>query len=317
MPFFGRRKKVATPVVRPPADPDLPALDVDQAARLRALTHAELSGRGLETLVFPDHLTVDGHTFGLHNLSATVADEDPATWPDKVRRHFDLMLEADDDPQYGLSDAELEAAVHVRLVQPAPEIRSMFSRFGDRVPGLVAVPCVDLPQKVAFPPETFYEERGGFDRWWKLGFDNLESTLWESELEHVVVGLEDPVPRHDIVTGDSVYVASFALLLPHLLARFDQADLGRGVLVTMPERMGIAFRVVDGAEALPAIAELAKLALPAYRTGAGALSPHVFLVNQNGWHQLTQIEDDTIKIMINEEVAAAFDLDPPSEVERG
>ena len=297
--------------MRPPADPDLPALDLDQAARLRALAHAELTGRGLETLVHPDHLTVDGHAFGLHNLSVLVAEEDPGSWPEKVRRHFDLMLESD-GPQYGLSDAELEAAVHVRLVQPAPEVRSMFSRFGGRVPGLMVVPCVDLPEKVAFPPETFYEERGGFDRWWSLGFDNLASTLWESELEHQVVGLEDPVPRHDIVTGDSVFTASFALLLPQLLARFGQADLGRGVLVTIPERKGMAFRVIDGAEALPAIGELAKLALPAYRTGGGALSPHVFLVNENGWHQLTQIEDDVIKIMINEEAAPAFDLDEPA-----
>lgn len=312
MSLFGRRKKVPPAVVRPPSDPDLTPLDVDQAARVRALAHADLTGRGLETMVHPGHLTVDGHTFGLSNLAANLATwEDPAAWPGVVRRHFDLMLETQDDPQYGLTDEELATAVYVRLMLEGPELASMFSSYGRRVPGLMAVPCVDLPEKVAIPPESFYEERGGFDHWWGIGLDNLQELLWEEPLEHFPVGLDADLPQFHVVRGESVMVASFALFLTQLLARLGEPDLGRGVLVAVPERKQVLYRVVRGAEALPAVGEMAIVAGSVHRSTAGALSPHVFLVTDAGWHQLTQLEDQAIKVMIGEEAAAAFEIDQP------
>ena len=308
---FGR-KKARNPAPRPPADPDLTPLDVDQAARLRALAHADLTGRGLETMVHPDHLTAAGYTFGLSNLAANLATwEDPADWPDAVRRHFDLMLATEVDPQHGLTDDQLEAAVHVRLMPDGPELRTMFSRFGDRIPGLLAVPCVDLPTKVAFPPESFYEERGGFDRWWQIGLTNLQDLLWEEPLEHFPIGLDAELPQFQVIRGESVMVASFALFLPQLLGRLGEVGLGRGVLVAVPERKQVLYRVVRGAEALPAVGEMATIAASVHRTTAGSLSPHVFLVDGDGWHQLTQIEGETIKVMIGDEAAAAFEIEPP------
>ena len=72
-------------------------------------------------------MTVDGHTFGLNNLAANLATwEDLADWLEVVRRHFDLMLETEDGPQYGLTDDELEAAVYVRLMPEGLELHEMF-----------------------------------------------------------------------------------------------------------------------------------------------------------------------------------------------
>jgi hypothetical protein len=312
MPWFGRQKK-DQPAARPPADPDLTPLDVEQAARLRALAHADLTGRGLETLVHPGHLTVDGHSFGLSNLAANIATwDDAAAWPDVVRRHFDLMLETEDDAQYGLTDDELEAAVYVRLTPEGREMHAMFSSYGNRIPGLMAVPCVDLPEKVAFASESFYEERGGFDRWWTIGLDNLQELLWEEPLEHFPVGLDGDLPQFHVVRGDSVMVASFAQFLTQLLARLGEVDLGRGVLVALPERKQVLYRIIRGPEALPAVGEMATVAASVHASTAGSLSPHVFLVDDDGWHQLTVIEGTTIKVMIGDEAAAAFGIDTPT-----
>ena len=309
MPLFGRRKKAPPPVPRPASDPDLTPLDVEQAARVRALAHADLTGRGLETMVHPGHVTVDGHTFGLNNLAANLATwEDPADWPEVVRRHFDLMLETEDGPQYGLTDDELEAAVYVRLMPEGPELHEMFPRYGNRVPGLMTVPCVDLPEKVAVAAEPFYEERGGFDRWWQIGLDNLQQLLWDEPLEHFPVGLDSELPQFQVVRGESVMVASFALFLTQLLARLGEPDLGRGVLVAVPERRQVLYRVVRGAEALPAVGEMAIVARSVHRSTAGALSPHVFLVDGEGWHQLTR-NGDGIDVVLDNRATAVFGID--------
>lgn len=146
---------------------------------------------------------------GLSNLAANVATwEDAGVWLDVVRRPFDLVLETEGDPQFGLSDHTLEAAVYVRLTMVGPELRS--------------------------------------------------------------------------------------------------------VLVALPERKQVLYRVIRGAEALPAIAEMATSAASVHRTTAGSLTPHVFLVDDGGWHELTEIEGDTIKIMISDEASAALEIDPPA-----
>ena len=150
----------------------------------------------------------------------------------------------------------------------------------------MTVPCVDLPEKVAVAAEQFYEERGGFDRWWQIGLDNLQQLLWDEPLEHFPVGLDSELPQFQVVRGESVMVASFALFLTELLAGLGEPDLGRGVLVAVPERRQVLYRVVRGAEALPAVGEMAIVARSVHRSTAGALSPHVFLVDGEGWHQL-------------------------------
>jgi hypothetical protein len=175
----------------------------------------------------------------------------------------------------------------------------------------MAVPCVDLPDKVAIAQESFYEERGGFDRWWEIGLDNLQELLWVEPLEHFPVGLDSDLPQFQVVRGESVMVASFALFLTELLARLGETDLGLGVLVAVPERHQVLYRIVRGAEALPAVGEMAIIAGSVHRTTAGSLSPHVFLVDDQGWHQLTQIEGTTVEVVIGDEAAAAFEIEPP------
>jgi hypothetical protein len=305
MPLFGRRKPPPAPPA--PADPELVPLDVEQAARLRRLVHDELAHRGVESHIFSDHLQTADHEIGLHNLARTIAEEEPARWPQVVAHHLDLMLEPTGSED--LSDDDLQRRVYLRLLQDGPELRSMFPRALHPAPELTVVLCIDYPERVAMVDQSFYEARGGLERWWGAGLANLRDLLDTEDLERFAVGEGDsPLPRFDIVQSDSVYTASLALVLPELLARHSQHDLGRGVLVAVPDRKTILFRVVEGAEALPAIGEMARVAHAGYASAAGALSPHVYLVDAAGWHQLTQTEGDRISILLGDESVRAFDL---------
>ena len=171
----------------------------------------------------------------------------------------------------------------------------------------MATLCVDLPQTVQTPAQSFYEERGGLDHWYGVGTGNLRHVLHHEPLEQAV--LEAAGPAFQIVIGESVMTASLALLLGELLVELGTPDLGRGVLVAVPFRHQIAYRVVDGPDALPVIGRLALFAHDGWSEGLGPLSPHVYWVRDGRWHQLTSIEDGTIRVSIDDEAGAAFGLD--------
>jgi hypothetical protein len=308
VPLFGRRKKKQPEPREPlPADAELTPLDVDQAAYLRRLVRDGLGRRGIEGEVFPGHVVTADHQLGLHNLAKTVAPEDPGAWPAMVDHHLELMLTPSGADE--MSEEHLRHAVHARLAQDGPELREMFPDAREIAPGLLLVLCIDYPERVATVAQSFYEERGGLAQWWVIGMGNLRRLLATEHLDRYAMGQDSPLPRFDIVESESVYTASLAAVLPDLLAHNGQADLGRGVLVAVPDRKRIILRVVEGAEALPAIGEMAKVAHAAHAGSAGPLSPHVFLVDARGWHQLTSIQDTTISVLLGEESVRAFDLD--------
>ncbi|MGI3780462.1 MAG: hypothetical protein ACRYG2_06750, partial [Janthinobacterium lividum] len=172
---------------------------------------------------------------------------------------------------------------------------------------LVATLCVDLPQTVQTPAQSFYSERGGLDHWFGVGTGNLRHVLNHEPLEQP--SFEPPGPPFRVVLGESVMTASLVLLLDELLARLDTPDVGRGVLLAVPFRHQIAYRVVDGPESLPAIGRLAQFAAAGHADAVGPLSPHVYWVREGRWRQLTSLEDDTIRISIDDEVSAALGLD--------
>jgi len=307
VPLFGRWRKKREPREPVPADDALVPLDVEQAARLRQLVRDDLGRRGLEGEVFADHVVTADHQLGLHNLALTVAPEDPGAWPRLVTHHLDLMLEPAGEDE--MSDDHLRRSVIVRLAQDAPELREIFPDVREVAPGLVLVLCIDYPERVATVAQSFYESRGGLARWWVIGLGNLRRQLETEHIDRYAMGEDSPMPRFDVLEGDSVYVASLAAVLPDVLALNGESDGGRGVLVAVPDRKRLVLRVVEGPETLPAIAEIAKVTQAAHSSSAGPLSPHVYLVDDEGWHQLTRIEEGTISIMLGRESVRAFDLD--------
>ena len=292
----------------PPAqDPVLTQLDVDQAAWLRNHVRTRLAERGLEVDVFGDYVrAADGTEIGLHNVASRLADERPKDRARLVDEHLALVLTPPEQAE-DLSRDELDQAAHLRLSPYHASLAEGWpsaARLGDE---LMVTLCVDLPQTVQTPAESFWEERGGLDHWIGVGTGNLRHVLNHEPLEQPTP--EAPGPGFSIVLGDSVMTASLVLLLDELLARLGTADLGRGVLVAVPFRHQIAYRVVDGPDALPVIGRLAQFAADGWSEGLGPLSPHVYWVRDGRWRQLTSLKDQTIRISIDDDVSAAFGLE--------
>lgn len=308
MALFDRWRKKREPL---PPDAELVPLDVEQAANLRRLVRDDLGRRGIEGEVFAGHVVTADHQIGLHNLAKTLAPEDPSGWSRMVTHHLDLMLAPSGADE--MSEEHLRRSVIARLTQDGPELREMFPDARTIADGLALVLSIDYPERVATVAQSFYEDRGGLDQWWVIGMGNLRRLLETEHFDRYAMGEDSPMPRFDIVEGESVYTASLAVALPDLLALSGQRDLGRGVLLAVPDRKRVILRVVEGAETLPAIAEIAKVTHAAYTSSAGPLSPHVYLVDATGWHQLTSIEEGTISIMLGQESVRAFDLDDRGE----
>lgn len=306
MPLFGRKKP--RPAAVPPAqDPVLTQLDVDQAAWLRNHVRTRLAERGLEVDVFGDYVrAADGTEIGLHNVASRLADERPKDRARLVDEHLALVLTPPEQAE-DLSRDELDEAAHLRLSPYHASLAESWPSAGRIGDELMVTLCVDLPQTVQTPAESFWAERGGLDHWIGVGTGNLRHVLHHEPLEQPT--LEAPGPAFSIVLGDSVMTASLVLLLDELLARLGTPDLGRGVLVAVPFRHQIAYRVVDGPDALPVIGRLAQFAAVGWSEGLGPLSPHVYWVRDGRWRQLTSLEERTIRISIDDDVSAAFGLE--------
>jgi hypothetical protein len=301
VPFFKRSRPDPTP------DGDLP-LTVEQAGRLRTLVRTAFAEVGVEVVVHPDHVVDDqGRQFGLWNLAALCNDTAERQWPSMVRAHVSRLGEP--ESVEAMSDADLEQAVVLRLVEsaglPDPAWHPSALRLGDDLTSLLSV---DLPHTVSTPQEAFWTGRGGLERWWGIGRANLLSLLISDELEHQRISPSDGRGAFDVVIGESFFTASTALLSEHLLRRFaPEADASRGMLVVVPFRHQVAFRVLDGTEdGVLALNNLVRFAMLGFREAPGPLSPNVFWVRDGRWRQVSWIVDGQPRVEIDEDLAAAL-----------
>lgn len=305
MRLFGRKRPASPP------DPELP-LSTSDAVRLRRLVRTSFAEAGREVTVYAAHVEDDaGARFGLWNLAALCQGQPAADWPRLVRDHVRLLVVPSpslDD----LSDAELRAAVHLRLVEAGgvsdPTWHPSARRLGA---DLLAVLSVDLPETVATPPERDWERRGGLAHWQEIGTANLRALLVSDDLVHERVRPDPRGGEFDLVRGDSFFVGSLSLLLPEVVQRFTPGlDLRRGVLVAAPFRHQLAWRVVDGRDAALALDHLSHLALAGFADAPGPLSPHVHWVCDGVWQQVTRLVDDRPEVVLSPELSAALGVDP-------
>lgn len=291
---------------RPSRDRDLP-LDTDQARELRRLVRSAFAEAGREVIVYAGHVEDDsGARFGLWNLATRVSGMPARRWPDTVRRHVDHLSRPRPDLE-DLDDEVLRDRVVARVVEraslPDPEL------FPSSVPlsdDLTQVLCVDLPDEVLTPPEERFTERGDPERWWRAGRDNLRRLLDREELHHRLVSDDHGRAGFHVVSGDSFFTASLTLVLPELLAGHDAGDLGRGVLVAVPCRHRLLYRVVDGPDAAAALPGMLEVALRGFRHAPGPLSPHVFWVRDQRWSQVTRAVAGRLRPDVGPALAAAL-----------
>ena len=176
---------------------------------------------------------------------------------------------------------------------------------------LVETLCVDFPDHVMTPKESEFADRGGaLGPWLDAGRHNLHAELAATALEHEEVTPPDGTGWFDVVMSESVYTASFAIFLADVLGRVGRREQGRGVLVALPFRHQIAFRVLGEEPAdLPwALQHLFQFALAGYADAPGGITPHVFWVRDGSWRQVTRLDGDQATIQVDEELARLLGL---------
>lgn len=289
-------------------DPELP-LTVAQARRLRELVHLAWARAGREVIVHSAHVVdADGTEFGLWNLAVLVAGEPERSWPALVQGHVDRLAKPTTDVA-DLTDSQLHAQLVTRLCDNAglPD-PSWFPTAPTLAGQLREVIAVDFPETVIIPSEDALASRGSIDEWRKVGRANLWQMMRSEPREHEVLDPAGP-GRFHVLMGESVYTASMALFLGEVISLVGESDKGRGVLVALPHRHQIAFRVIDGPDAVQALQNLFRFALVAFEDGAGPLSPHVFWVRDGRWQQITSFDGSgRPRIDVGPELASALGL---------
>jgi hypothetical protein len=153
------------------------------------------------------------------------------------------------------------------------------------VPGVPSVLALDLPTHVAVPKRSFWEARGGVERWAAVGLRNLATLVGAADIEHHRVQRDGA--EFSVLLGESFFTASLALVLDDVMGHHDPAaDLRHGVLVAVPNRHQLVWRAVDGPSVVAALAGMAGFTAMGYDEGAGPLSRHVFWRHEGQWEQL-------------------------------
>lgn len=253
-----------------------------------------------------DHVVdAEGGIFGLWNLAVLVADAPARRWPKLVGEHVSRCATPAPSVEE-LPEAQLRAQLVLRILEDAslPDA-SWFPSAPTLAGDLRQVLVLDFPDKVIMPSESELAARGDLDEWRAVGRGNLWQLMRTEPREHELLGERDGGQIHALI-GDSVYTASMAMFLSELMSMVDQADSGRGVLVALPFRHQVAFRVIDGPESVPALQNLFVFAMAGYDEGARPLSPHVFWVKDGQWEQVTRRDADGAQIVVSAELAAAL-----------
>lgn len=308
------RRKKAGPAERGHEGPEESGLDEAlplgrrQADRLRSMVRETFAEHGREVTVYADRVEDDeGAEFGLWNLATVVRSMPERQWREVVLHHVRSVGEPPPDIEE-LPVRDLEALTHLRVVEAAG-IPDGWHPSGELLgEDVLTVLTVDLPEMVSTPPETFWEPRGGVERWRRLGLANLRALVMSDELEHRRISPETGAGGFDVVVGDSFFTASTALVADDLARRFTGVAPGeRGVLVAMPYRHQVAFRVIEpGAAAALSLHHLFQFALSGFADGAGPVSPHVYWFHQGRFEQVTRVVDGHPEVHLDHDLAAAL-----------
>lgn len=285
----------SAPAAGPPDDV-LTFLSVDEANRLRAEVRTALAEQGYEVVVHADHVvTDDGRQLGLWNIAAKLNGvTDPQERRLAIAQHYRPLFT---DASAELTGEDFLAALRLRLVETSSLGQlggaDHFDHGVEWADSVLRIPVIDLPETVQIPTRSTLDEHGVIgpllDRAWR----NTEAAVATEEMEEERLDYEGCTIS--VVSGPSVYIASLAVFLPALIHRFHPgADLSRGVVLAVPARSRLAYRVVEeGRAVMDALMLIPRFAVGAYSDGVGPVSPHTYLWRDGEVEQLTAITADS------------------------
>jgi hypothetical protein len=262
---------------------------VAQADEFRRLVARSFAAVGRDVDVHPDRIEDrGGTTIGLWNIGALCAGADAREWPQLIDDHVRLVATPARDLA-DVSEAEFASGLTMRLVEagsvPNPDALG-YARLV--APGLLEVLAVDLGDAVATPSREELSGRGTLAGLVALGRDNLRTLLEGDTVRSGTVGRNGTRGRFTALRGESLFTGSLALVLPETMKRFTgDEDWGRGVLVAVPSRHELLYRLIDAPDARLALQQMVRAASLGFHGDVGHLSPDVFWVRKQKWVQVT------------------------------
>lgn len=257
-------------------DGRLSGLSSAQSQRVRGLARTALAERGIETVVYADHLqAADGREFGLANLASACHNcpGDERAWPTLVSGHLDSLLARCPDVPPDLTVEQMRAGAYLRLARmdAMPGGPTAFSYARELGAGLA---------------EIVVHREGDFVRWLN---DEDVARADVAELRSIGrANLAEIRPDEcalvrnwggyfNAVRGGSGFMASKLLLLPDVVrvVAGSAVSVPDGVLVAVPSRHELVFAVVDQA-VVTNLSAMIPYAASEYIHGLAPLSPYVY-----------------------------------------
>jgi hypothetical protein len=250
---------------------------------------------------------------GLANVAAQChAASSEAEWPGIVAAHVrrveamaatDVLAEATPDQALAQTYAMLYAA------SPALSPDSGYGYAREALPGLLEVLAFDSPDSFRLLTDGEVDRLGGVATLREAGRANLRALPVESAERVAPAGGVE----FDVLSGESVYTASRALVLGDTLGRLGQAEPARGVLACLPSRHQLAVHPLGGDDpAIAPLSEMARFAHAGYSQGIGRLSPHVYWWHDGGWEQVSTVRDGRVDLHLGSGLLAPQGPDAPS-----
>lgn len=286
--------------------PLLKPLTVAQAARLVRLAEAAVAERGFTMRYDGAASLVEvtacnrlgevaeasaddeaaGMTAGLGNLALKVAGLPRQLWRAAVEDHFEQIPRPED---VATVPDDLESKLYLRVACATAHPPEMLRDAPEFLPGVVTVPATYVGRAVAM---HFDVDRLGLTREQatRIGLANLR------RLQDEVQTMELCGAEFTMLTG-GMFTASRALVFDTVLRESLRVeDPAFGCLVALPSRDMLLVHVLRDQTSLNALAALASCAAETFNTSPGMVSPHVYYVRDNEWHQVTDYSTGTFRL---------------------
>jgi hypothetical protein len=273
-----------------------------EAREFRRLVASAFSKVGHDVTIYPDRVeSRDGTAFGLPNIAALCSGADRSEWADLVGRHVESVT----TPARTLDDLapeEISAGLYLRLVDAGSVPEPGYAR--QVAAGLLEVLAVDLPESVATLSKDDVAGLGSLAELLERGRANLHALV----AGDVSLGaVADGRGTFTAVTDRSFFTASLALVLSDAVERISgERDQGRGILVAVPHRHQLLYRVIDAPSATSALRDMFDAARWAFHDASGPLSPNVYWVRNRRWSQVTSVEGGKPRVWLRGEFAGAI-----------
>lgn len=268
------RRPLLSRFVRPrEAAPDAPAIDTESGRLrfVRDLAVKELERRGVTVHPAPQDapgddrfVGDDGSGYRLRNLQRSCSLLPQSEWPGAVDFHFRQLLAGQAAPAVSeLTESEFLAQLRTRL-QPRDTARMAAMKYArPAFDGLVAELSRDLPTSVQTVGNDDVAEYD-LERLYAVGQQNTDAEAANvRRMDHDVF----------VLSGESFFIASKALNMPHLIDTVLGGAAPMGVIFSVPHR-NVLFLHAVGATTVAAVSWIAVATVDQAQNPPGGVVSH-------------------------------------------